>query len=305
MDISQIVNMMTKLQQDVIALATQSAKENEKPAESVLKADTRYVYDNMRPSILAEPDKDVWLKREEIRSTMASLMEANGTKGDPVTAIEKINEPSMLTISDDADAYGLTAEKRRWLLEFIFCVEGGYFNHPNDPGGETMYGIIKTEARSFGYEGAMKNLPKEVATEIYLKKYWDKVGLKQIKNFGTAVTIFDFQVNSGIRGVKIAQKTFNRLYENKGILPAFAKSLVGTDPLSEDGVLGPKTAEMINSVSFLTFLSAYTLFQEDQYEDLMRANPKLRAFDIGWENRIVKKIIYLEQMARQNLIPLL
>lgn len=305
MDISQIVNMMTKLQQDVIALATQSAKENEKPAESVLKADTRYVYDNMRPSILAEPDKDVWLKREEIRSTMASLMEANGTKGDPVTAIEKINEPSMLTISNDVDAYGLTAEKRRWLLEFIFCVEGGYFNHPNDPGGETMYGIIKTEARNFGYEGAMKNLPKEVATEIYLKKYWDKVGLKQIKNFGTAVTIFDFQVNSGIRGVKIAQKTFNRLYENKGILPSFAKSLAGTNPLSEDGVLGPKSAEMINSISFLTFLSAYTLFQEDQYEDLMRANPKLRAFDIGWENRIVKKIIYLEQMARQNLIPLL
>lgn len=305
MDISQIVNMMTKLQQDVIALATQAAKEKEKPAESVLKADTRYVYDNMRPSVLAEPDKDVWIKREEIKETMSSLMEANGTKGDPVTAIEKINEPSMLTISNDVDAYGLTAEKRRWLLEFIFCVEGGYFNHPNDPGGETMYGIIKSEARNFGYQGAMKNLPKEVATEIYLKKYWDKVGLKQIKNFGTAVTIFDFQVNSGIRGVKIAQKTFNRLYENKGILPSFAKSLVGTNPLSEDGALGPKSAEMINRVSFLTFLAAYTLFQEDQYEDLMRANPKLRSFDIGWENRVVKKIIYLEQMARQNLIPLL
>ena len=61
----------------------------------------------------------------------------------------------------------------------------------------------------------MKDLPREVAIEIYKKKYWKGTGLMNIKNFAVALTIFDFQVNSGIRGAKIAQKTANRLYQNR------------------------------------------------------------------------------------------
>ena len=49
---------------------------------------------------------------------------------------------------------------------------------------------------------------------------------------------------------------------------------------------------------------AYNIFQEDQYEDLMRNNSKLRVFDEGWENRIVKKTIFIGSMFRNGLIDL-
>ena len=276
-------------------------KQNE--IELSRKADTRYVYDNIRPSMAVEPDKDVWIKREEIADAIVSLINAQ-SKDDPKFALSQINDPNTITKTPNKDEYGLTDEQSRYLLDFIFCVEGGYFNHPNDPGGETMYGIIKTEARKWGYEGKMRDLPKEVAIEIYKKKYWKATGLMNIRNFAVALSIFDFQVNSGIRGAKIAQKTANKLYQNRTVEESFKKAMEGTYPLSEDGALGPKSFEVINKIPPLEFLMAYNVFQEDQYEDLMRNNSKLRVFDEGWENRIVKKTIFIGSMFRNGLIDL-
>lgn len=265
------------------------------------KQDDRYVYDNLRPAMEVEPDKDVWVKKEEVINTLKELVEAQ-TQETPEASLEHINNPDKLTVTPKKDEYGLTDEQSKYLLDYIFCVEGGYFNHPNDPGGETMYGIIKTEARKWGYNGAMKELPKAVAVEIYKKKYWKGTGLMNIKNFAVALTVFDFQVNSGARGCKIAQKTANRLYTERNTLSSFAKEMEGTKPLAEDGVLGPKSFEVINSIPPLEFLLGYTLFQEDQYEDLMRNNSKLRVFDEGWENRILRKSIFIGDMIRKGVV---
>lgn len=264
------------------------------------------IYDNMRPSFLPDPDPDIWVKKEEVQKAMAELIAEQKAKHE-ISAIEQINDPNKLTkhaVKGEIDKYGLTDLQRKWLLDYIFCVEGGYFNHPNDPGGETMYGIIEKEARQYGYKDAMKDLPKEVAVNIYLKKYWDNVGLKNIKNFGIALTIFDFQVNSGVRGAKIAQKTANRLFQHRAILPQFRELMDGTHLLTEDGKLGPKSFDVINKIPAFEFLTAYMIFQEDQYEDLMRNNPKLRDFDEGWENRCVKKSIFLGAMLREGVINL-
>lgn len=279
------------------------AKERADEVETTRKADTRYVYDNIRPSMQVEPDNDAWIKREEIAATIKELIEAQKQET-PVAALEHINDPNTITVTPKKDEFGLTDEQSKYLLDFIFCVEGGYFNHPNDPGGETMYGIIKTEARAWGYDGKMRDLPKEVAIQIYKKKYWKGTGLMNIKNFGVAMTIFDFQVNSGLRGAKIAQKTANKLYENRTVEPTFKKAMEGTAPLAVDGKLGPKSFEVLNKIPPLEFLMAYNIFQEDQYEDLMRANGKLRVFDEGWENRMVKKSIFIGSMFRNKVIDL-
>lgn len=279
------------------------AKERADEIETTRKADTRYVYDNIRPSMQVEPDNDTWIKREEIAATIKELIEAQKQET-PVEALEHINDPATVTVTPKKDEFGLTDEQSKYLLDFIFCVEGGYFNHPNDPGGETMYGIIKTEARAWGYDGKMRDLPKEVAIQIYKKKYWKGTGLMNIKNFGVAMTIFDFQVNSGLRGAKIAQKTANKLYENRTVEPTFKKAMEGTAPLAVDGKLGPKSFEVLNKIPPLEFLMAYNIFQEDQYEDLMRANSKLRVFDEGWENRMVKKSIFIGSMFRNKVIDL-
>lgn len=268
---------------------------------STRKNDDRYVYDNIRPSMEVEPDRGVWIKKTEIREVIKDLIKAQ-EKGDINEAISFINDPETITVTPNKDEYGLTDEQSKILLEYIFCVEGGYFNHPNDPGGETMYGIIKSEARDWGFQGEMKNLPKEVAVEIYKRKYWKGTGLMNIDNFAVALTIFDFYVNSGNRGAKIAQKTVNRLYAERQVVPSFEESMADVKPIAEDGVLGPKSFEAINAIPALAFLLGYTLFQEDQYEDLMRNNSKLRTFDEGWENRILKKSIFLNEIITKGIV---
>lgn len=110
--------------------------------------------------------------------------------------------------------------------------EGGYVNHPNDPGGETNWGITAAVARSNGYTGPIKEMPQEFAEKVYKLKYWDTCncdGLSQ--EFATAV--FDTAVNCGVsraRSWKATEPTLEafivrrlRHYENLiGFKPGFA-----------------------------------------------------------------------------------
>lgn len=265
------------------------------------------VYDSMRPSATVNEhiDEESMVKVEDIKVAMNDLVVANSTEtGDVATALDKIADPNVVTkLTAEVDSYGLTKEQRRYLLEYIFLVEGGYFNHPNDPGGETMYGIIKTEARANGYNGAMRDLPREVACEIYLRKYWKNNGLMKIESFIVGLCIFDFFVNSGSRGATIAQETVNAIYTNRTGSVQFGKSVdaAGLKPIAVDGQMGDKTFEAINKIPPFVFISIYNVLQEDKYEDLMRNNSKLRSFDKGWENRIHRKIIFIYDLIARGV----
>lgn len=70
--------------------------------------------------------------------------------------------------------------------------EGGYVNHPKDPGGETNWGISK---RSYPNVD-IKNMTREQAAHIYLRDFWQPLG-----DAPAAVKFqaFDFAVNSGIQ----------------------------------------------------------------------------------------------------------
>ena len=71
--------------------------------------------------------------------------------------------------------------------------EGGYVNDPNDPGGETSWGISK---RSYP-DLDIKALTREQAKEIYLRDFWNRIHADELHD-GVAYQTFDFAVNSGI-----------------------------------------------------------------------------------------------------------
>lgn len=77
------------------------------------------------------------------------------------------------------------------IMQFIFEEEGGYVNHPSDPGGETNYGISKRSHPELD----IKNLTKLEALDIYYKEYWkdewEKLG------FPLAACMMDTSVNMG------------------------------------------------------------------------------------------------------------
>ena len=78
-------------------------------------------------------------------------------------------------------------------LEFVLRWEGGYSNHPDDPGGETKYGISKRAYPDVN----IKDLSREEAGEIYKRDYWDVFGCSN-RELPIALTLFDTAVNCGV-----------------------------------------------------------------------------------------------------------
>lgn len=75
--------------------------------------------------------------------------------------------------------------------------EGGYSFHPDDPGGETMWGVTANVARANGYAGPMKQLPRDTAKEIYRDRYWSPVRAEELPD-AIRLDVFDGAVNSGV-----------------------------------------------------------------------------------------------------------
>lgn len=76
--------------------------------------------------------------------------------------------------------------------------EGGFVDHPKDPGGATCWGVTERVARANGYAGPMQALPVGVAKAIYRKDYWDPVRADELPA-AVRYAVFDAAVNSGVR----------------------------------------------------------------------------------------------------------
>lgn len=75
-------------------------------------------------------------------------------------------------------------------FEFTIGLEGQYSNDPNDPGGETKYGISK----KYNPTVDVKNLTLDQAKDIYYKKYWIPSGCDEA-TFPMDICLFDGAVN--------------------------------------------------------------------------------------------------------------
>jgi lysozyme family protein len=97
-------------------------------------------------------------------------------------------------------------------LETILHHEGGYVNHPEDPGGETNLGVTKRVYEEHGGTKDMKDLTVEDVAPIYKKGYWDRMKCDEIPN-GLDLCLFDFgtTVDGGI-----GPQTLNALQQKIG-----------------------------------------------------------------------------------------
>lgn len=156
-------------------------------------------------------------------------------------------------------------------LKYVLISEGGYTNHPNDPGGPTNFGIIQSEySKWIGRKATiadMKAMSRETAGQIYLAKYWTPMRCSELSS-GLDYLLFDFAVNAGIGQ---APKTFQRCL---GVSPA-------------DGKLGPATmAAFADHASDPTALAkSFTEAKRAFYRSISTSKPKLAVFLKGWLNR--------------------
>ena len=78
-------------------------------------------------------------------------------------------------------------------ISFILKWEGGYVCHPDDPGGETKFGISKQSYPDLD----IKNLTREEAVHIYRRDYWQASGADRLP-WPLALVHFDTSVNHGV-----------------------------------------------------------------------------------------------------------
>lgn len=146
-------------------------------------------------------------------------------------------------------------------IEVVLRNEGGYVNHPEDPGGETNMGI----AKKFYPELDIKNLTRNQAVEIYFRDYWSRMNVKAIYDDNLALQVFDMGVNAGIR---TAIRILQRIVE-----------------VAADGCLGPITAAAVNTRED-DLVELYKQERRRYYCDLARRKPRLQIFLRGWMNRV-------------------
>lgn len=149
-------------------------------------------------------------------------------------------------------------------LSMLLHHEGGFVNHPQDPGGMTNLGVTKRVYEAWVgrevTEGTMRDLTFVDVAPIYKKNYWDKVRGDDLPS-GVDWCAFDWAVNSGSgRPGKAIQRA------------------VGATP---DGAIGPKTLQSImNHEPKMIIESVYTQ-RQSFYESLGHFD----TFGRGWTRR--------------------
>lgn len=150
-------------------------------------------------------------------------------------------------------------------LRAVLLHEGGFVNHPKDPGGMTNLGVTKKvwEAwvgKAVG-EKEMRALTPATVAPLYKKQYWDAVKADELPA-GLDYLMFDFAINAGPgRAIKTMQKA------------------IGTNP---DGAIGPKTMAALKAADPTDLIAKFSVEKELFYKAL----PTFATFGKGWLRRV-------------------
>lgn len=150
-------------------------------------------------------------------------------------------------------------------LKLVLKNEGGFVNHPADPGGATNLGVTLANFRRFVKPGGtvddLKKLTVEQAATVYRRFYWDAVAGAELPD-GIDYAVFDFAVNSGPdRAAKYLQ------------------AIVGATP---DGKIGPATIKATRAMIKATVVNDLC----DKRMAFLRGLKTWKTFGKGWTSRV-------------------
>ena len=149
-------------------------------------------------------------------------------------------------------------------IEEVLRHEGGYVNHPHDPGGATNQGVTQKTyehylERKVSIE-EIQNIPIEDVKAIYTKNYWGAVKGDELPS-GVDFAVFDWSVNSGPRrAIKGLQKVVRA---------------------TTDGLIGPNTLKAVAAKDPIRVISELHKDREEFYRELST----FKTFGRGWIRR--------------------
>lgn len=119
-------------------------------------------------------------------------------------------------------------------LRRLLVHEGGYTNHPSDPGGPTNFGITLADYRKYVQPNAMaediRAMARADAEAIYRSKYWDALRCDDLPA-GVDYAVFDYGVNSGVgRAGKVLRRVLGLADGTYIVSDGVIVALRGGDP---------------------------------------------------------------------------
>jgi lysozyme family protein len=113
-------------------------------------------------------------------------------------------------------------------LRRLLAHEGGYSNHPADPGGPTKYGITIGDYRRYIDSNAtsadVKAMSVEAAGKIYREHYWNVMRCDELPS-GVDYAVFDYAVNSGVgRSGKVLRRVLGLGASNAAVTAAVVEA---------------------------------------------------------------------------------
>jgi lysozyme family protein len=149
----------------------------------------------------------------------------------------------------------------------ILAFEGGYVDHPDDPGGATNLGITReTLARFRGRavsKAEVRALDRATAAEIYQRFYWDALRCDAMPA-GIDFALFDCGVNQGTgRATRLLQAALR---------------------VDVDGIIGPITLAAATKAERKALLNEFMARRMRAYGRLSRL---FRTFGLGWSRRLM------------------
>ena len=152
-------------------------------------------------------------------------------------------------------------------LAKVLIHEGGFSNHPKDPGGATMKGVTQrvydTYRKGLGLAArSVKMIDSRELQQIYRSRYWNLIKGDALPP-GVSYVVFDGAVNSGVsQSVKWLQRALG---------------------VNADGVIGPAT---LNAVAAINDQDALIVRICERRMAFLRALKTWKTFGKGWTSRV-------------------
>lgn len=151
-------------------------------------------------------------------------------------------------------------------LALVLQHEGGYVNHPDDPGGETNRGITARTYASYRIncglpERSVREITDQEVSDIYYRNYWCEIEGDELPP-GIDYATFDSAVNSGpARGAKWLQHALL---------------------VTIDGSIGPQTIAAAKAADPVKTIGAMC----DLRLEFLRGLGTWATFGRGWQRRV-------------------
>ena len=167
----------------------------------------------------------------------------------------------------------------RDCLELVLKHEGGYVDHPKDPGGRTNLGVTQRVWEEWighpATEKDMRELTPAIVAPMYEMKYWRTSYCEKLPR-GLDLLVFSMAVNAGSgRSVKLLQDAI-------GVVA--------------DGIIGPRTMARINEANVETLIDKFSEARTAFYKGLKT----FPVFGKGWLSRTESERLEALEMAKNG-----